>query len=77
MGAFLADQVAVEFLEEFVAAIFEGSLGLCVCQFHSCRIGWASYTVAEERGAPTCKHTSETLGSTDLVEGLHVTLVEV
>lgn len=36
-----------------------------------------SYAVAEERGAPACNHAAEALGSTDLVVGLHVALVEV
>lgn len=78
VGAFLADQVTVELLEEFVAAIFECSLGLSVCvSFTHLGLDWVSYTVAEERGAPACKHTPEALGSTDLVVGLHVALVEI
>lgn len=40
-------------------------------------IGGSTYTIAKEGGSPAGKHTAETLGSANRMEGLHVALVEL
>lgn len=71
-------KITVEFLEEFIPTILEGTLGLdCVSMQRCVRVSEYTHRVAKESRAPTGEDPTQALCAVDLGPAFEIALVEV